>query len=328
MSKLSQNVVVITGASGGLGRETALQFAAQGARLVLGARREQALAETAERVRAAGGEAVWLRTDVTQEEDVRRLANLALERWGRVDVWVNNAGVTLFGLLEDGEFELHRRVIETNLFGAMYGARAVVPIFRRQHAGVMINVGSILSRIGQPFVPSYVISKHGLRGLSQALRAELADEPNIHVCSIYPYAMNTQHFEAGANLVGKRARAMPPAQPIEKAAREIVRLAQRPRRERHVPTIALLGLWLHRLMPNQVERLLLDALRTWHFDSVREPKGVGNLYTSDEPGETYGERPPQVATSTFAAWALQRFAKLELDSARRAIARVTRSSHA
>jgi short-subunit dehydrogenase len=239
-----------------------------------------------------------------------------------LDVWVNNAGVTLFAKLEDGDFALHRRVIETNLYGSIYGARAVVPIFRRQHQGVLINVGSILSRVGQPFVPSYVISKHGLRGLSQALRAELADEPDIHICSLYPYAMNTQHFEAGANLVGRRARAMPPEQSIEKVAREIVRLARFPRRERHVPAVAVLGLWLHRLMPVQTERLLLDALSTWHFDDRPETRASGNLYAPDQPGKTYGERPPRLATSTFAAWAVRRFAELELTSARRALTRV------
>lgn len=324
MIELSQKVVVITGASSGLGRAAAVQFAAQGALLVLGARREAALEETAALCRSAGGTAEVCVTDVTREAEVRRLAELALERWGRIDVWVNNAGVTLFAPLEQGDFAQHRRVIETNLYGPIFSARAVVPIFRRQKHGVMINVGSILSRIGHAFVPSYVISKHGLRGLSQALRVELADEPGIHICSVYPYAMNTQHFEAGANLVGKRARAMPVAQPIESAARAIVQLARRPRRELHVPRIAVLGLMLHRLLPRQIERLLLDALRAWHFDEGPELRPQGNLYHADQqPGRTAGERPPRIGTARFAAWALGRFAQLELESARRALTRLS-----
>lgn len=326
MIELTEKVVVITGASGGLGRAVALKLAAQGAHLVLAARRGEALEETATLCRREGGRAEAQVTDVTCEGDVERLAQVALERWGRIDVWINNAGVTLFAPLEDGEFAQHRRVIETNLYGPIFAARVVVPVFRRQKQGVMINVGSILSRVGQAFVPSYVISKHGLRGLSQALRVELADEPNIHVCSIYPYAMNTQHFEAGANLVGKRARAMPPAQSIEKVAAAIVALARRPRRELHVPHIAVLGLWLHRLIPRPIEHLLLDALRVWHFDQGSETRPEGNLYRSDHPGATAGERPPQLSTARFTLWALRRFAEIELQSARRALSRLAGSS--
>jgi NAD(P)-dependent dehydrogenase (short-subunit alcohol dehydrogenase family) len=110
----------------------------------------------------------------TNEADVARLVSQARELTGEIDVWINNAGVTAFGTLESIPIEDHRRVLETNLWGAVYCARAVVPIFRHQARGVMINIGSILSKVGQPFVPSYVISKFALRGLSEALRAELA----------------------------------------------------------------------------------------------------------------------------------------------------------
>src|SRR5690606_17479042 len=144
------------------------------------------------------------------EDAVDALVERTLAAFERIDVWVNNAGVTLFAPLEGAPFEQHRRVIETNLFGPMYAARAVVPIFRRQGRGVMINVGSILGKVGQPFVPSYVISKFALRGLTEALRAELADAPDIHVCSLLPYAMDTPHFESGANRVGRAAHPMPP----------------------------------------------------------------------------------------------------------------------
>jgi NAD(P)-dependent dehydrogenase (short-subunit alcohol dehydrogenase family) len=262
---LSGRVVVITGASSGLGRATAIRFAARGTRLVLGARREDALRETAEICRNAGAEVVHIVMDVTSEDDVRRLADAGVAAFGSIDVWVNNAGVTCFAPLEGSPFDAHQRVIETNLFGAMFGARAVVPIFRRQRSGVLINIGSILSKIGQPFVPSYVISKFALRGLSEALRAELADLPDVHICSIYPYAMNTEHFQHGANLMGFEAHAMPPAQSPGKVAEAIVALAERPRRELHVPRSAQLALWVHELFPRTVERLIFHALGNWHF---------------------------------------------------------------
>src|SRR5688572_30839801 len=152
---LRGKVVVITGASGGLGRAAAVQFAARGATVVLAARREQALDDTAALCRRAGGRALVLVTDVTIRDQVQRLAEFAMADGGGIDVWVNNAGVTLFGTLDDAPLEEHRQVIETNLFGALHGALAVTPIFRRQGRGTLINVGSVLSDVGNPFVPSY-----------------------------------------------------------------------------------------------------------------------------------------------------------------------------
>jgi NAD(P)-dependent dehydrogenase (short-subunit alcohol dehydrogenase family) len=305
---LSGRVVVITGASSGLGRATAIRFAARGTRLVLGARREDALRETAEICRNAGAEVVHIVMDVTSEDDVRRLADAGVAAFGSIDVWVNNAGVTCFAPLEGSPFDAHQRVIETNLFGAMFGARAVVPIFRRQRSGVLINIGSILSKIGQPFVPSYVISKFALRGLSEALRAELADLPDVHICSIYPYAMNTEHFQHGANLMGFEAHAMPPAQSPGKVAEAIVALAERPRRELHVPRSAQLALWVHELFPRTVERLIFHALGNWHFSRAPQAPTRGNLYapTTDE-GQVRGVRPPTLSTSRFVLWLAKNF---------------------
>jgi NAD(P)-dependent dehydrogenase (short-subunit alcohol dehydrogenase family) len=312
MSRLRNQVVVVTGASSGLGRAAAVQFAERGARLVLAARRQDALEDTARRCRHEGAEALVIVTDVTIEGDVRALVDATLAHFGRIDVWVNNAGVTLFAPLEEAPFEEHRRVVETNLFGPMHAARAVVPVFRRQRRGTMINVGSILGKVGQPFVPSYVISKFALRGLTEALRAELADQPDIHVCSLLPYAMDTPHFESGANRVGRAAHPMPPIQSPEKVARVLVAMAEHPVRERHVPGVAVLGLAWHWLMPRTVERLILDMLRNWHFDRAREPATEGNLYVPDpsDPQHAHGTRRARVATPTLFAWVAARLVGL------------------
>jgi len=306
---LSENVIIVTGASSGLGRAAAVELGRRGARLVLAARRAEALESSAELCRQAGAEAVTVRADVTNESDVRRIVDTALETWGRVDALVNNAGVTAFGSLEESPIADIRRVLETNLWGAIHAARAVLPVFRRQRHGVIVNVGSILSKLGQPFVPSYVISKFALHGLSEALRAEVAGEPGIQVCTLLPYAIDTPHFQGGANLVGRQAHAMPPVQSPEKVARALADLIERPRRELHVPRAAAIGLALHALFPEPTERLIHDALARFHFGARSQIDPQGNLWRpSPERGAIHGERRPLVGLPQVVGWLLGHYA--------------------
>jgi short-subunit dehydrogenase len=309
-------VAVITGASSGLGRETAYQLAERRARVVLAARRVDELERTAQGCRERGGEALVVPTDVTNEDAVRQLAAAAVDAWERIDVWINNAGITLFAQIEEGELADHRRVIETNLFGAIHGARAVVPIFRQQQRGTLVNVGSVLSKVGNPFVPSYTISKFGMHGLSEALRVELADHPDIDVCTIFPYAIDTPHFQTGANAIGREISAMPPVQSPEKVARALVGLIERPRRQRFVPRMAELGLVIHRVAPRTTERLLLRALQRFHLGEG-ERRTDGNLFRpADEPGEVHGRRPPRISMPSFIAWSARELLRIEVQAVR------------
>ena len=299
---LEGKVVVITGASSGIGRASAIAFAEAGCRLVLAARRRDSLEHTAALCRSRGGVADVVTTDVTVDDDLAQLRDAALARWGRIDVWINNAGTTFFARLDEGELASHRRVIDTNLIAAMVATRLVLPVFRRQKAGTFINIGSVLSQVGQTFVPAYVISKFGLRGLSEAVRADVADTPGIQVSTVLPYAVDTPHFQEAANATGKQARAMQPVQEPERVARAIVDTARRPRRQRYVPGYVVAGLALHWLWPRATERLLRHALSTFHLVG-RQPATQGNLFSPAlAAGAIHGQRRPVVGMTLFALW--------------------------
>jgi hypothetical protein len=184
----------------------------------------------------------------------------------------------------------------------------------------------VLSEVGQAFVPSYVISKFGVHGLSEALRVELADDPDIHVCTIFPYAIDTPHFQEAANSSGVTPVGLPPVQSPEHVAKEIARLIERPRRTRFVPRSLRLGVGLHALAPRTTERLLLHALRRWHLGDRGNATGSGNLYApGGSGGKAQGDRPPAIRAPTLFAWLLGDLVRIEAQALARFGRRVWRA---
>jgi NADP-dependent 3-hydroxy acid dehydrogenase YdfG len=197
MSGLEGKVVAITGASSGIGEATALLLAERGAKVVLGARGSDRLEALADRIEASGGEAAYARTDVKRREDLSNLVGLAIERYSKLDVLVNNAGVAPISLLDELRVEDWEEMIDVNLKGVLYGIAAALPVFRRQGFGHFVNV---LSTAGIQIIPTmavYAGTKNAVRAITEGLRQEAGDK--LRVTSVSPGFVNTNLADSMTN---------------------------------------------------------------------------------------------------------------------------------
>ena len=281
--RISGTAVVITGATSGIGREAALQFADAGARVVVAGRREERLNELVSEIEAKGGEALAVRADVADQSQVDHLIETAFEKFGRVDTLVNNAGVALAAKFETQTLEDFRRLMDVNFWGAVYGCRAVVPRMKTQSGGgVIINISSILGKRGMPFETAYCASKFALAGFSESLRVELMTE-SIDVVSVFPGAVETEIFESAANHTGLEMPTFLPKFPAKEMARLIVRAARYPQPEIVMALDALAINAANKLVPSIVDMALgwtvpfMDGIRRASKSNKSEKPG-GNLY--------------------------------------------------
>ncbi len=229
--KLSGTVAIITGATSGIGRETARAFAAAGSKVVVAGRRQERLGELVKEIESNGVPALAAPTDVADQAQVEALIAAAIEKFGRVDILVNNAGVAIASRFAEMPIEDFRRLMDVNFWGAVFACRAVVPQMRKQNSGgVILNVSSIFGKRGMPFETAYCASKFALAGFSEALRAEVMSE-GIDVCTIYPGAVETEIFDAAANNTGLELPAYVPKFPASQMAKLIVQAARFPQPE-------------------------------------------------------------------------------------------------
>ncbi|MEV5975139.1 SDR family NAD(P)-dependent oxidoreductase [Streptomyces sp. NPDC051921] len=277
--------MVVTGASSGIGRAVALAFAHRGARIVVTARSAAALGDVAQECEAAHAraEAVDVPADVTDAKAIARVAETALDRFGRIDVWVNAAGVGVLGLLDRIPPDEARRVWEVNVQGALHGALAALPTMRSQGHGVLIDVSSILGgRVDAPYMGPYAASKAALVSLDEVLRQELVltGERGVAVCTVLPGGVDTPFFAHAANRTGRRVRFLPALATPERVARAVVRTAARPRRHVYVGPGARLLPWANDTAPGLVRPLIRHRTEHGYLGAPGSaPVTTGTLFT-------------------------------------------------
>ncbi|SFP52993.1 Short-chain dehydrogenase [Geodermatophilus dictyosporus] len=278
--------VLITGASSGIGRATAHLFAQRGASLVLLARGREALEETAAEVRAAGAaDVVVCPADVLDEDALRRAVEATVERTGRLDVVVHSAQVVAYGKLEEVPKEVFERVVDTALHGTGNLARTVLPVFRRQGAGHLVVVSSLLASVTTPFMGSYTTAKWGQLAMIRTLQQETRDVPGISVSAVAPGGVNTPIYSQAGSYIGLKGRPPIPIYSPERVARSVVARLDRPRRliqSGFANPVVILGF---RLFPAVYDLLVGPLLRVFALaDDHRTPPTEGNVFESRPDG--------------------------------------------
>src|ERR687895_1080374 len=212
LKPVGEQVVVVMGASSGIGRETALRLAKRGAKVVVAARSEVGLRSLEDEIRRLGGEARAVVADVSEFEQVEAVAQSAVEEYGRLDTWIHLAAAGLFAPFDQTEPDEFWRVVDVDLMGQVCGAMAALPHIKREGRGALVHVSSVVGRRSVPFQSAYCASKHGVDGLLESLRVELLHEgwTDIGVTNVMPAAINTPFFNKARTRLGVKPKGFPP----------------------------------------------------------------------------------------------------------------------
>ncbi len=267
--------MVLTGASSGIGRAAARALAARGDHVVLAARRPEDLAATAAQI---GPETVTVTVDVTDRTGLEELVTAAVQRFGRIDVWVDTAAVMAYGRFEDLPPEVFDRVVTTDLLGSANVARTALRQFRRQGGGTLILCGSLLGHVTVPYMSAYVTSKWGLRALVRTLQQEFRSEPGIHVCTVIPGSVDSSIYTSAANYAGFVGRPPPPVDKPERIAAAIVRLIDRPRAQVSVGATNRLFELGFSLLPPVYDVLVTPMARRFALSRRTARSEPGNVF--------------------------------------------------
>ncbi|WP_250124657.1 SDR family oxidoreductase [Chroococcidiopsis sp. CCMEE 29] len=258
LKPINQQVVAVVGASSGIGRETALKFAKQGAKVVVSARSESGLASLVDEIRGYGGEATYIVADVSNFEQVKAIADKTVEVYGRLDTWVHASATAVFATFDQTTPEEFKRVIDVSLMGQVYGAMAALPHLKREGRGALIHVSSMEGRRALPYQSSYSAAKHGVEGFLESLRVELQHEGiPVSVTSIKPAVINTPFYNNGRTKLGVKPTGIPPYYQPSVVADAILYVAEHPTRDFIVGDVGRVLDVLQRLSPSLVDSILL-----------------------------------------------------------------------
>lgn len=287
LRKLHDQVMVITGATSGIGLTTARMAAARGARLVLAARSKDALAELADELRSRGVMVETVAADVGDIADVEKIGERAIARFGRIDTWVNNAGISVFGRLEEVSPEDHHRLFQTNFWGAVNGSLEAVRRMKHGSGGAIINLGSEVSERAIPLQGMYSASKHAIKGFTDALRMELEKEgAPLALTLVRPAAIDTMYTVHARNYMDQEPALPPPIYAPEVVAEAILYCAEHPKRDAYAGGASKAIAAGAKLMPRLFDRYMNATMfKQQRSDRPAAPNRRDALYKPDPSTE-------------------------------------------
>lgn len=279
-------VVVITGASAGVGRATAIAFARRGAKIALLARGVAGLGGARREVEMAGGEGLVLPTDVSDPEAVEAAAERVEAIFGPIDVWINCAMVSVFSPVHEMSAQEYRRVTDVTYLGYVYGTLAALRRMRERDRGVIVQVGSALAYRSIPLQSAYCAAKHAIVGFTDSLHSELEhDHSRVHVTAVHLPALNTPQFEWVKSRLPRKAQPVPPIFQPEVAAAAIVWSVHHRRRELYVGVSTMKAIFGNRIAPGFLDRYL--AKRAYEGQQVDGPEDPGRPHNLQEPRDAH-----------------------------------------
>lgn len=291
LKPIKDQVIVITGASSGIGLATALEAGRRGARVVLASRDETDIQKAVEQITSAGGQALAVAADVADQGAMESLAEQAVVAFDRIDTWVNNAGVAIYGRLDEVSEQDSRRLFDTNFWGVVNGSLVALP-YLKQNGGALINVGSEVSDAVAPLLGMYSASKHAVKGFTDALRVESehVDKAPISITLIQPTAVNTPFDQHGRNYMDREPDLPTPMIDPQKVADAILSAAENPTRDVKVGMMSKVNTFAAKNMPSIADRMTAKQVKNLQRDEPAHDR-EGTLYIPGEGGHIHGNHP-------------------------------------